>query len=396
MKKRKLFMDVLSNAAVFILFFNMFAFVYISIYGLAPWAYLIMALPFFFLLFLRKKVKTPAVFIPAHLVFIILPLFIFDTNIIIILTGCFAIASVIYSVRVKLTRELSLQGITIIAILGILAAIFLMLDASDLLYAPGVRVLLIFSAIASIILAAVHTHMEGMEAKVSVLRDMHKKIVSKDVLCANYKMAAVFVAVLVIFGALSMFFPAGRILQGLMQLLILPARLFDFIRQLIFRGTDIETRPGTGLISDLADFLEMGEYEPVEGFARNPLLGNIARILLITIAVAAVMVFFIYIIKKLRNVTDRQSHYEEAVMPETAIEKLKFALRDIAAFLPRLKAKPSHPIRKIYIKKVNGHIKQGVMILPSHNTDVIADKIRQNEDIDELTKRYEAVRYGKN
>ena len=77
-------------------------------------------------------------------------------------------------------------------------------------------------------------------------------------------------------------------------------------------------------------------------------------------------------------------------------DKMKFSIGDLASFLPRFRfnAKHKHPIRRAYIKKVNGHIKQGVVITSSHTPEKIAMRIKEREDISELTEIYEAVRYG--
>ena len=57
---------------------------------------------------------------------------------------------------------------------------------------------------------------------------------------------------------------------------------------------------------------------------------------------------------------------------------------------PRIK----DPIRRMYRKKVNSFIKEGVYIAPHSNTKNIAETVKTQEDIDELTTIYNAVRYG--
>ena len=69
-------------------------------------------------------------------------------------------------------------------------------------------------------------------------------------------------------------------------------------------------------------------------------------------------------------------------------------LDDIKTFLPVYKGK-LHTIRKAYAKKINRHISRGTQIKIHDPTNIIADKIRANEDIDALTEMYERVRYGK-
>jgi hypothetical protein len=116
-----------------------------------------------------------------------------------------------------------------------------------------------------------------------------------------------------------------------------------------------------------------------------PILGGI---ILTTPAILLLILFYRAMLKRLTHKKTNTHPYFEA-------EKLAPSFKGIKSLFNRKGSKHSHPIRRAYRKKVNKHIKQGTPIKRHHNPKNIAELIRQNENIDELTTQYRAARYGR-
>jgi hypothetical protein len=187
--------------------------------------------------------------------------------------------------------------------------------------------------------------------------------------------------------------PGGRILAALWRpfsfVIYQIWRFFTFIASLII--PEITPLAEEDRFEELP---ELGEdYQPEED---QP--GQLIFIILGSLAVlgvaAGIIIVVVMLIRAVLEHRIKRAKTDGQALSEDSVSKLKFTISDLAAFLPRFRFGAKHPIRKAYIKKVNGHIRQGINILPSNTPEVIADRIRHREDIDELTAAYEAVRYG--
>ena len=147
LRRRRLFMDILSNLVVFILMFNIFAFVYAAAYGGPPHMFLFFAIPFFALFVLRKKVKDIGIFLVAHIICLVLPFFIFDGLFIIVLATIFAAFTAAHSISCMLSkRERALTGGLAAAAVAIFTVSLLLLNLREE-PVPGIDGLVTASAV---------------------------------------------------------------------------------------------------------------------------------------------------------------------------------------------------------------------------------------------------------
>jgi len=116
-------------------------------------------------------------------------------------------------------------------------------------------------------------------------------------------------------------------------------------------------------------------------------------VILLLIVAGAVYMFYLFIryfYRTRRKVgQDKYDDGDENIALEGNIRD------DIRDLLPRFGRYSKNAIRRAYAKKVNWHIRRGLHVQKSDTTDIIADKIRSIENIDELTAMYEKVRYFK-
>ena len=129
--------------------------------------------------------------------------------------------------------------------------------------------------------------------------------------------------------------------------------------------------------------------------AENIDIGGYVQFQIVLMTVAAIATF-VYLLYSLYMRFNKKGDKKNATNPadDTVVALPSNIFGDLKALMPRLKLRQRNAIRRAYAKKVNGHIKRGVKILAADTTVTIADKIRPQEDIDELTALYEAVRYG--
>ena len=207
---------------------------------------------------------------------------------------------------------------------------------------------------------------------------------ARKIMRANNRMGIVFVCIASFAGFLAFFFPLHLI-----------GRFFSWLGSLIpeittdRRDEGIEFFEHLGAmfpvdVGEVADG-EMGEWEP-------GILATVLEFMLFMLLAAAVL-FCLYLVA--RQVKRKTKVITKTTEDTEEIEVLGSVLEDLRDLLPRF-GKIRHPIRRAYEKKVNWHIKQGIIIEKHFTTEEIANKIRETEDIDELTAKYEVVRYGGN
>jgi len=396
-------MDVLANGTIFIVLFNILALTYIMGYtsDYVPWWFLLLAVPFAFLMFLRRHVRIMPLFLSIHVIFLVLPVIIFSTLYAIVAVTAFAAISVGYSIHARLKEELKLRGVWIVLFMAALATVFFIVDGL-IRHVAGMNVLVIISSIVVLCAAVLYIHLENVDFSMRILSDRYKKPVG-NVLSSNNRIITGFLIILSAFGILSVVFPAQTVFTALTRaavfIITLPIALLVALTDFLGSNPD-PIHEGTPLLMPEDGYGYGGYMEEAEpdNFLEimNAVYDALVWVVLVAVVIGAIA-GVIYIVIKLHKVFGKKHDDEnkESLMPDDTIGKLKFALGDLAAFLPRRKPKVKHPVRRAYIKKVNRHIKQGTVVLSSHTTEVIADNIRPNEDIDQLTETYEEARYGK-
>jgi hypothetical protein len=397
-KRRLLLMDSMSNLVAFLVLFNIFAFVFAMDNGRLDWIYLLMAAPFALMLFLRKKIKKMRYFLASHLVVPVLPFAAWPDMRIFVMLMVFAVIATFYSIHRRSKGEWNMQGTSAVLVIAFLAAMSV-LYATYLPDIAGIGILLNISSLISLAAVVLYMHLDNMQFSMDLIGIAHHGNVSHSSSVSNV-LIAVFLIIIVIFGALSVLFPSeaailviGRLL---VDIVLLPLRFLVFVLQGI-GGEELllEDAPLEPLILGEALF----EFEGLPEEESHPFYGIISAVVqflavlgvLVAVTAAVATIFYrLYLAFRRKKRPERHS-----LMPDDTVSKLKFVLGDLKELLPRFRLGTRHPVRRAYIKKVNSHIKTGLDVRPHYTPEVIADKIRPKEDIDELTQRYQKVRYGK-
>jgi len=396
-ERRELLMNVLSNLIAFIVFFNIFAFIFTFAIGYMPWPYLFSIVPFFFLFFLRRKVEKMWLFLLVHLALLVPPFLVLHDATLFGITMASSALVIVYSIYRKGKDEWAMQGTSAIWVIVVLAATSI-LFATYMPYTEGISIFLNLSSLTALASIVLFVHIDNMRFSLGLMGEHQRK--SAEVSPVSNILISIFLAVIVILGALSILFPSQTTFVFLLRLagdiVLFPFRLLSAFISWLIGDSDVVEIPTLNL-----PVFEQGEMMLEDGIpmddAQQTWFMTLTNILSIVIVVAIVIGIVGTLFYKLYKAfgKGKTMDEEQSVMTTDAISKLKFALGDIKELLPRFKLGSKHPVRKAYIKKINGHIKQGVMVQSHHTPDIIADKIRPKEDIDELTQRYEEVRYGR-
>jgi hypothetical protein len=399
-KHRAFLMDALSNLVAFLVFFNLFAFAF-AMSNAQPdehtvWIYLLLAVPFAFMYFLREKVKKMRHFLVIHFAMLVLPFATLSNLWIFGLFMGFAVPTIIYSFYRKGKSEWNMQGRTAVWVIALFAALSLLYAA----YFPemeGKGALLNISSLVSLAAVVLYMHFDNMRFGLGLMGSHHKK--SDNISAVSNMLITVFLIIIVIFGALSILFPSEAaaviLVRLLVDIILLPFQFIAWILQSI--GGPVESFDELPILGDMFLGSLIDEYwGPEELAVRNRILmyivGTFAVLVLVGAAVAVLAAIFYRIYRAFGREKEVGKY---SLIPEDGIGKLKFVLGDFKELLPRFKLSTKHPVRRVYIKKVNGHIKQGLEVRPHYTPEIIADKIRPKENIDELTQKYEEVRYGR-
>jgi len=395
---RGLLKGFLVNTVHFLILFNVLAAAYQAAFGYFNPLLYFMAIPFFGMYAARLRVKNFWLFIAVHFACVALAIIVFIGNPpLVVMMTAFVIVISVYSVATMFSGERRLDKIVIPWMIGINMALYVISEHQDM---GGVhlRILLNYSSLIQLVAVLIWTHMDGADKGIRTLINRHRRPLNDVISRSNIGMI-IFAAVLVFMGLVSLVVPGGVLLSRLAALIWEGLR--DFFRFLFSLMPD----PGEYQEIELPPLLfeEQPAYdEPIAPYEmpRGRFMGVLVQITYVIIAVLIVGAVIFALAKTLKEARKRfnklkmsdDNDTKSSLLPDEA-SKLRYVLADLLRLLPVFKSKAKHSIRRAFIKKVNAHIKMGTEILPSDTPDKIAEKIRTNENIDELTQAYEKVRY---
>jgi len=398
MKPREIVKDTFANMAAFLIFFTILASAHLVIFNTIPWIYLILIVPFYMLYWVRKNVFIMKTFFIIHILFLAFPFILIYTIGQFVPMMAVTLLCIYYSVQMRNSGEWRPQNGHIVMLVVLFYAMFNAVNrfasVNDDIPRFYFSMALVFISMALLV-----THMDNLDKRIEQLPELVRNTTpTRGILAANNVLINGFLVFIITFGIASLFSP---VVWRLISRGIIAAS--NYIRRLTARSPDEEAvgeESGEYLYEDEMDnerFTGDNGWQGEGWLTADHWIFTVGGIIVL-IPLGVLILYGFYIIfkffkKNFFNTTDGDE--EDSLMPDDTLGKLKFMLGDLAAFLPRFKSDARHPIRRAFAKKVNRNIKKGVSIDLCDTPDVIADKIRPNEDIDALTKEYERVRYGR-
>ena len=404
---RKLLRDLLTNLVAFVFIFAIFSFVWVWTVGDAPVDFLWAILPFFALMWVREHVRNFYVFIGIHLILAALPavlaLFVFSNAAdfvapLSVLSVCISVFSISKRFGVN-TETTPWTAVSLVAVLG---GLLILLNAFEL-YPEGYGVTALMSGLVLIGICAVimQVQMAKMDVQIALLGDRVKNS-PKGVVRSNYIIMCGFLGIVMIFGVAAILVPDSAMAAGLMFaaqaaffVFTLPFLVLGFIGSFFYSdyvatGEELEL-PALYGYGYYVPYMPPEIYEEPEPYYEGTLVSDIFAVVGIVIAGIVLVFILIALYKAMKN---RFGRKKSAGGTDFEAEKLEMELKKRGLFAKKDKTL-RHPVRRAYRKKVNNHIKKGASVYKHHHHENIADIVRENEDIDELTKKYEVVRYGR-
>ncbi|MCL2363911.1 MAG: hypothetical protein FWC71_04525 [Defluviitaleaceae bacterium] len=403
--KRERIKNFFANAVVFLVLFSLFVGVYVMLGDGVPWVYLLLAIPFAGLYGVRSWAKRKDVFLGIHGGVLILPFILFNAWPLRLLVGAFALLCAIYSIRARTYKEWRPGEKSVFMMLGILGVVYFLV--SFVFGANFEDLERFFFATAMVVMSAtvLVLQMDNIDHRIANLPEKLRSTTSlRGILSFNNRLISIFLGSLMLLGALSLFS------HGIWRFVRWGGHGISAIVLFLFGlpGTVISIFVREGVEPYHGD-IPIGQYWQDWG-GRDDLPEEVAEsisiaynrlmvathilfgILLLFVLTVGIYLFINNLLKRFhkKNKIDE----DESLIPDDATGRLKFFFGDLAAFLPRFASLSRHKVRRAFAKKVNRHIKKGVPIFQSDTPDIIANKIRPTENIDDLTTQYEEVRYG--
>ena len=395
--------NILANLVTFVVLYNVLSlvvfFAYDDITPILWW----LIVPFFLMQIIRAKASNAYVFTVLHVVLATIVWFVFNDW----FAMGFMLVAIVYSFNAKSSGEWELTRITgiitLIAHVGMFALAQWWTNVDMGLFQQQ----LAGTCIVVLGFIIIYTHMDNIDLSLRVLQrsddDRHS---AGSVLRINNILIAVFSGMVVLVGVVVSALPLGRMLvagwravsglaSSFFSRFAREGPTFDFPEQtpiervgILDADQFIFMSPESVMFADEAD-LNNPYFALTEDAAVTIFDYYLLRIFLVVGMVIIVRNFIRYFVNLSRKRNASKSRNDEKTSLTRDI------LGDIRDLLPRFGRYSKNAIRRAYIKKVNWHIKRGVNVKHSDTTDIIADKIRNIEDIDELTAMYEQVRYYK-
>ena len=390
---RKVMKDLVSVSLSFVFLYNVIWAMAASFYGDALYRFMVLAVPFFLMYFIRFFAKKGYVFLIATALLCLVALFMLGYLQAWGAVVFFIVFGLAHSVYVWINGEIEAQNAHIAVFLVL--NFFLFLNVSTVEAASAYQSKMIVTCLMFVCLTILYQQMDSLDFKLHFQETIDgQKFTTKKLVKTNNMMMLVFTGFVMVVGFLSVYMPLhliGRFISWLGSL------LGNFLLRFApDTGAVIIWIPDELEVVDIDVDLELGE----EGFT-DPGGITIADVLLI-IFFSTLVLFVLYVVVKLivafiyaalkKIKSNRKSEKLGDDGEEVAIGGSLFD--DLLDLLPRFK-KAKHPIRRAYENKVNHHIRLGVLIENHDTTDKIFEKIRVTEDISELTTNYEIVRYGR-
>jgi len=397
---RTVIKNILANIVAFLLLITVFSGVYYLFFRDVNFIWWLLIFPFLLMQFFRAKITDVKIFILLH---VIVNAYIFFSFHVLLWVGysatswfiiTFMIVSVVYSFIIRSVGERSLDmGIGVFAM--VVHVLFFVLVGLANENPDIIMQQLIGTSLMALSLVIVHIHMDNIDTSLNLINYIDNRTHRADkIIGMNNTLIIAFTVLIFGVGVAITAFPLGRIIAGTVR------RVFGDLLMIFQR------EPPGGMTADSArhSLNEGGDYAyytPVEEMpVEDAPINNyewwatfVNRIFIVVFLLLAVgLIFAIYMFIKNFNRRRKKKKDKDADGDEN-IALTRNIMDDLRDLLPRFGRYSKNAIRRAYAKKVNMHIRSGVPVTRSDTTDIIADKIRARENIDELTTMYEKVRY---
>jgi len=387
---------IIPNIVAFLFFFNVLNVAYFLPFGYTRLMWWTLIVPFFLMVFVRTKNLKLPVFVAAHIVIVAVSAFLIGDALDWQFISIFMIAACIYSFASRNLgeREPDFSSIVIFLFLYIFLFILAGVTEAD---STDIHLQLISGYLMMVALIVLYMHMDNFDMRLKLLQQIDERNHNTEkIMKANNFLIVVYVMIILSINAPVLI--AGRLISYMPDW-----------RSNVWVPGDGMTEPEPVIHDEIfgvyvenwwAD-LELPEYaEPVPAFEHLPLVitfyEDMAAInifgILVMFAAFILLGLIAYLFYKFFNF-NKFKKPEDDGDGDISVALARSFLSDLRELSPRFKINTRNPIRRAYIKKVRFFIKHGVDIKKSDTTDIIAGKIRELENIDELTAKYEDVRY---
>jgi len=403
-KRRLFFKTLLSNTILVIFLVTMAIMLHFIMSGQVSYFLWVLAAPFYGFMLTRFFTKQFSVFVLFHIAIVVVTVLVMGMGTYAVPTRVFLVFSLPLSFLLRSTNEWlpgrATFGLLFICYLVLLVVLRLLFtEYRDFL---ELELQLVYMFLFSCGILLTYIQMDEFDYRLEILRriDDYKRS-ADNVISMNNLLITVFSFIVVVFAIIGILLrPTQLILNGINAFWGFFARLFtrdaqefmENIQEMPWYGfEEYEFPPAIGY-NPIQEAME--EYMVSEELAYNITIRlNTMLFIIAMIFVVLVLIRVIYrAYLRIRSQKDSNTPADEDIIV-TKLSHSFFA--DIINMLPTFKGANIHPLRKKYAKKVNSHIRAGVIIHNSDTVEVIAEKIRKTENIDSLTTQYEQVRYGR-
>ena len=390
---RRIFKEVFANVVIFLFLFNIIWVLAVTHTPSNGFEFLVFALPFALMYVVRKFTRNGSSFVLFTALICAVSVAVLAQITIFTFIFIFLMAAVLYHVYAWMNSDYE-PGFTSGAWAFVAHLILMFLITTNISEPSAYQARLVFVFLVAAGFMIIHKQMDSIDIRMLSYRASGKYFrTTRELIAKNTALVIAFAGFVIIFGFFAMYFPGHLILRFYDWLLsFLP---YDDTPQWFGEPQeDIEAEFGllVGELSAHGTDYDMPEVQDVHPFYRILLwLGAFALGILGMYVLYKIAMFFIGVTRELIR-HKKKIEYLDNDEEKISLEGSFFS--DMLDILPKF-GKIRHPLRRAYAKKVNNHIRQGVLIENYDCTDRIADKIRNAENIDELTENYEKIRYGR-
>lgn len=211
----------------------------------------------------------------------------------------------------------------------------------------------------------------------------------------NNFILVLFLAPVTLLGGLASLLPLNKVGRLLMDLILLfYLAINNLLYRLLYGGEEMTQQAPPAAAPDMASLLPQAQESPAWLLIVERVFFFLVQAVVIVLLVHGAIKGLQYLYRLFYAEQAGGGEVREYIGPMLTPEDLQERVRQLRFRLPGFDKSEEDRIRRTYYRKVRRHIRKGVEVHPADTTGEIAEHLKERENVEELTQKYNKARYN--